>query len=116
MSTLTLATARSSMSVGAKAVAHSRTFRAGPRVRPSRDGEAAATVDLVTRQFKSDGPDQLWVADIAYIPTLRVPVPGDRAGRMVTQDRRLVMQTHLRTELVLEGAGGGLARSGSGSR
>lgn len=27
------------------------------------DGAAAANEDLVQRQFKADGPDQLWVAD-----------------------------------------------------
>ena len=27
------------------------------------------TTDLVDRQFKAEGPDQLWVADITYIPT-----------------------------------------------
>ena len=47
--------------------------------------------DLVKRQFKADGPDQLWVADITYVPTwARLPVPGDRARRLVAQDRRLV--------------------------
>jgi hypothetical protein len=30
---------------------------------------AAVTVDLVDRQFRADGPDQLRVADITYIPT-----------------------------------------------
>ena len=32
------------------------------------EGEPASD-DLVQRQFKADGPDQLWVADITYIPT-----------------------------------------------
>ncbi len=34
-----------------------------------RDESQVSTVDLVDRQFKADGPDQLWVADITYIPT-----------------------------------------------
>ncbi len=28
-----------------------------------------ATPDLVERQFYTDGPDRLWVADITYVPT-----------------------------------------------
>jgi putative transposase len=58
--------------------------------------------DLVQRQFTATGPNQLWVADITYIPTW--------AGRLylaVVLDvwsRRVIgwaMETHLRTELVL---------------
>src|SRR5690606_35708656 len=30
---------------------------------------AATVVDLVERQFKAEGPDRLWVADITYVPT-----------------------------------------------
>jgi putative transposase len=68
-----------------------------------RDGAPAATVDLVTRQFKAHGPDQLWVADITYIPTW----PGFLylATVLDVWSRKVVgwaMQTHLRTELVLE--------------
>jgi putative transposase len=57
--------------------------------------------DLVERRFEADGPDQLWVSDITYIPTL--------AGFLylaVVLDvwsRRIVgwaMADHLRTELV----------------
>src|SRR5688572_28448574 len=33
-----------------------------------RGGDEIAT-DLVDRNFHADGPDQLWVADITYIPT-----------------------------------------------
>jgi putative transposase len=35
-----------------------------------RDKEALAAPDLVNRQFKATAPDQLWVADITYIPTM----------------------------------------------
>jgi HTH-like domain len=31
--------------------------------------DALLSTDLVDRQFKAGGPDQLWVADITYIPT-----------------------------------------------
>ena len=30
---------------------------------------SAVRRDLVVRQFKAEGPDRLWVADITYIPT-----------------------------------------------
>jgi putative transposase len=38
------------------------TTRRDPRARPAPD--------LVDRKFTASGPDQLWVADITYIPTL----------------------------------------------
>ena len=34
-----------------------------------RDRDARPAPDLVERDFSSDGPDRLWVADITYIPT-----------------------------------------------
>lgn len=34
-----------------------------------RDRESRPAPDLVDRQFRASGPDQLWVADITYIPT-----------------------------------------------
>jgi transposase InsO family protein len=66
-----------------------------------RDRDAAPAPDLVERQFSRDAPDQLWVADITYLPT--------RAGfcylAAITDacSRRVVgwsMATHLRTELI----------------
>lgn len=35
-----------------------------------RDPAARPAPDLVDRKFKADGPNQLWVADITYVPTL----------------------------------------------
>jgi len=35
----------------------------------TRDPTARAAPDLVQRDFRVDGPDQLWVADITYAPT-----------------------------------------------
>lgn len=59
--------------------------------------------DLVERKFSADGPDQLWVADITYIPTwagfLYLAVVMD------VWSRRIVgwsMQPHLRSSLVVE--------------
>lgn len=34
-----------------------------------RDRESRPAPDLVERDFRASGPDQLWVADITYIPT-----------------------------------------------
>ena len=67
-----------------------------------RDADARPAPDLVDRNFTATRADQLWVADITYIPTL--------AGFLylaVVLDvfsRRIVgwsMPNHLRTELVL---------------
>ena len=35
----------------------------------TRDEEARPAPDLVERNFTAEGPDQLWIADITYIPT-----------------------------------------------
>ena len=68
-----------------------------------RDDAAATSVDLVDRHFKAEGPDQLWVADITYIPTwagfLYLAVVLDVWSRKIVG---WAMATHLRTELVLE--------------
>ena len=58
--------------------------------------------DLVKRDFEASGPDQLWVADITYVPTassfLYLSVMVDAFSRAVVG---WAMATHLRTELVL---------------
>ena len=66
------------------------------------DAEAARPVDLVDRQFYTEGPDRLWVADITYIPTWS----GFLYLAMVLDvySRRVVgwsMESHLRTDLIL---------------
>ncbi len=68
-----------------------------------RDERARPAPDLVERQFRADGKDQLWVADLTYIPTWA----GFLYLAMVLDvwSRRVVgwaMASHLRTELVLE--------------
>ena len=35
-----------------------------------RDKDARPAPDLVDRNFEASGPDQLWVADITYVPTM----------------------------------------------
>lgn len=68
-----------------------------------RDGAARPAPDLVVRNFVADSADRLWVADITYIPTwsgfLYLAVVLDVWSRRVVG---WAMETHLRTELVLE--------------
>lgn len=67
-----------------------------------RDRAARPAPDLVARNFTATEPDQLWVADITYIPTwagfLYLAVVLDAFSRRVVG---WAMETHLRTELVL---------------
>ena len=74
----------------------------GPKT-TKRDKDARPAPDLVERDFAADGPDQLWVADITYIPTwagfLYLAVVLDAWSRRIVG---WAMATHLRTELVLE--------------
>src|ERR1700678_3405523 len=68
-----------------------------------RDHDARPAPDLVDRNFTAAGPDQLWVADITYVPTsagfLFVAIVLDVYSRRVVG---WAMATHLRTELVLD--------------
>ena len=68
-----------------------------------RNEDARPAPDLVERNFSADGPDQLWVADITYVPTwvgfLYLAVVVDAWSRRVVG---WSMATHLRTELVLD--------------
>jgi putative transposase len=67
-----------------------------------RDRDARPAPDLVDRNFTADHPNQLWVADITYIPTaagfLYLAVVLDAFSRRIVG---WAMETHLRTELVL---------------
>lgn len=68
-----------------------------------RDRDARPAPDLVDRNFTAAGPDQLWVADITYVPTLAgflfVAIVLDAFSRRVVG---WAMANHLRTELVLD--------------
>jgi putative transposase len=68
----------------------------------TRDPDARSAPDLVQRNFTAAGPDQLWVADITYVPTgaglLYLAVVLDAWSRRVIG---WAMATHLRTDLVL---------------
>ncbi len=75
--------------------------RAGP-ITTRRDKEARPAPDLVDRDFAATAPNQLWVADITYVPTaagfLYLAVVLDAWSRKVVG---WAMANHLRAELVL---------------
>jgi putative transposase len=83
---------------GIAGVSRRRTTRTTLRAADTRPAP-----DLVERDFTADGPDQLWVADITYVPTwagfLYLAVVLDVWSRRVVG---WSMRKHLRTELVLE--------------
>jgi len=67
-----------------------------------RDPDARPAPDLIDRDFRADGPDQLWVADITYVPTwagfLYLAVVIDAWSRRVVG---WSMADNLRTQLVI---------------
>ena len=76
------------------------------RKRPSttiQEEGARPAPDLVERDFSAEKPDQLWVADITYVPTdrgyLYLSVVLDAFSRRVVG---WAMADHLQTELVLK--------------
>ena len=77
--------------------------RKGGPVTTRRDRQAAPALDLVDRNFKADAPDQLWVVDITYIPTLSgflyLAVVLDVFSRKIVG---WSMANHLRTTLILD--------------
>jgi putative transposase len=66
-----------------------------------RNRSARPAPDLVDRQFSADKPNQLWVADITYVPTwmgfLYLAVVLDVWSRKIVG---WAMASHLRTSLV----------------
>ena len=68
-----------------------------------RDIDARPAPDLVERKFTATAHDQLWVADITYVPTwagfLFVAIVLDVFSRRVVG---WAMASHLRTQLVLD--------------
>ena len=70
-------------------------------VTTTQRGTGRPAPDLVERQFKADGPNELWVADITYVPTLKgflyLAVVLDVWSRRVVG---WAMDTHMQTELV----------------
>jgi putative transposase len=76
--------------------------RGGP-ITTQRDKQARPAPDLIDRDFQAAGPNQLWVADITYVPTaagfLYLAVVLDVWSRRVVG---WAMANHLRAELVLD--------------
>ncbi len=67
-----------------------------------RDKDARPAPDLVNRKFTASTPDQLWVADITYVPTysgfLFLAVVDVFSRRVVGW----AMAPHMRAELVVD--------------
>jgi transposase InsO family protein len=53
-----------------------RYLRLRPRRPKASDPEATRSIDLVDRQFYTDGPDRLWVADINRSPVMNELIRG----------------------------------------
>src|SRR6185437_2751087 len=69
-----------------------------------RDPQAEVAPDLVQRQFVAAQPNQLWIADITYVPTrsedfLYLAVVLDVFSRRIVG---WAMAAHMRTELVID--------------
>jgi len=79
-----------------------------------RDRDARPAPDLVDRDFAAPCRDQLWVADITYVPTwagfLYLAVVVDAWSRRVVG---WAMANHLRTELVLDALDMALGQRGA---
>jgi putative transposase len=86
---------RASSVVGVSRRRSFHTTRRDPRARPAPD--------LVDRQFTADGPNQVWVADITYIPTssgfLYLAVVLDIWSRKIVG---WAMSSRMVTQLVLD--------------
>jgi putative transposase len=75
------------------------------------DVGAAIRSDLVNRQFRATAADQLWVADVTYIPTwagfVYLAIVLDVFSRKVVG---WAIESHLRTELVLAALNAAIAQ------
>ncbi len=78
-------------------------------------GRKRVAPDWVARRFEATGPNELWVADITYVPTLSgflyVAVVLDVFGWRVVG---WAMETHLRAEWVIEALHTAVERAGEG--
>jgi putative transposase len=79
------------------------SHRDGGPITTRRAKDARPAPDLVDRDFAASGPNQLWVADITYVPTatgfLYLAVVLDAWSRKIVG---WSMANHLRAELVLD--------------
>ena len=85
-----------------------RRFRTGTT---KRDAQARPAPHLVQRGFSANGPDQLWVADITYVPTwagwLYVAVVLDAWSRRIVG---WAMAPQMQTRLVVDALGMAVSR------
>jgi putative transposase len=92
-----------------------RRRRTAPTARPAPRAATTAP-DLVRRDFSTDAPDRLWVADITYLPTregfLYLAAIVDAFSRRVVG---WSMADHLRTGLVLDALEAALAARDPGA-
>jgi len=79
------------------------SHRRGGPITTRRDAEARPAPDLVDRDFAASGPNQLWVADIIFVPNsagfLYLAVRLDAWTRQIVGR---AMANQLRAELVLD--------------
>ena len=79
------------------------SHRHGGPMTTRRDKNLRPAPDLVDRDFTASGPNQLWVADITYVPTLAgflyLAIVLDAWSRKIVG---WSMANHLRAELVLD--------------
>ena len=79
------------------------SHRHGGPITTRRNKDDRPAPDLVDRDFNAAGPNQLWVADITYVPTmagfLYLAVVLDAWSRKIVG---WAMANHLRAELVLD--------------
>jgi putative transposase len=89
--------ARLMKAAGLEGVSRRRKYRS------TRDKDARPAPDLVDRNFVATAPNQLWVADITYVPTwagfLYLAVVLDVFSRRIVG---WSMASHLRAELVID--------------
>jgi putative transposase len=73
------------------------------KYKSTRDADARPAPDLIDRKFVATAPNQVWVADITYVPTwagfLYLAVVLDVYSRRIVG---WAMANHLRTELVID--------------
>jgi putative transposase len=76
-----------------------------------RSAGAQRRADLVNRRFRAERPDELWVADVTYVPTwagfLYLAIVLDVCSRKIVG---WAIESHLRTELVLAALNAALAQ------
>ncbi len=94
-----------------KAAAVAGVSRRRSTITTRRDRSARPAPDLLDRKFAADGPNQVWVADITYVPTwagfIFLAVVLDVWSRKIVG---WAMEAHMKTSLVTDALEMALAR------